>query len=688
MILRNTLRALALVICLCAAPMARALPPTDIGPVITMLQAKLVSMFSQPGDAALVARSQAMIKNYLAMRYPQNASANLNGAFIENLRMRMASLTQVDVNLLRGLAPGKLKESLDDLLDSVAFYTLATDAILQRPPGSQTAEWERLADSSPRDWRTAAHPSNPFAEWSQISQRYMAWKQQRRADQDVPYRSLVADPAAPADVAAAKVQQAANAALPRAEWVRRFEDHLREVYGQLGIVPPPGLLRDVAQLQYLMAGLTEEAGVVVPAAMAALRQIDGELAATGRSLPEMLRNWEQLRGFGGDPLMPTGILPPRDFIAMIEAGYIVLDVGTGIEHGTYAHSLQINILMRDFDMHPENYTRTPIELITAIGAFDARILQGPYFAMERPEPLWERVLDVPMPNALLDVLARPESIRDVCRARAASLPNLMQALDRVYQERLDKGAEHFAKWRAVWNKPSALAKAFPELDAATIARLRTDHATLLSAALNQPAIAAIIARSMGERLYQAMTFANARATQYHPAKIADAAGVKRSANILARGPDVLRREPVAQEIASEQAHRDELIRQRQPVPSAPDDDDNDIADAEPSAPPEDQVAAAVANDDDDASDEFGKAPLLDKNFEDFDGGLAALLDSAPMVDLPDYVFPASPDVDLKDEVAASSADAAREKDKKDGKDGQRAESSDGKGKQAEMEPAQ
>ena len=33
-------------------------------------------------------------------------------------------------------------------------------------------------------------------------------------------------------------------------------------------------------------------------------------------------------------------------------------------------------------------------------------------------------------------------------------------------------------------------------------------------------------------------------------------------------------------------------------------------------------------------------------------------------------------------------DAAREKDKRDGKDGQRAESSEGKGKQAEMEPAQ
>ena len=76
--------------------------------------------------------------------------------------------------------------------------------------------------------------------------------------------------------------------------------------------------------------------------------------------------------------------------------YTLFDVGSQRAHGALTHRLQWYAVIDAFEESPGNWYHTPLELYTAIGAFDRNLVEenaSRRFRFERQGSLWAAIFD-------------------------------------------------------------------------------------------------------------------------------------------------------------------------------------------------------------------------------------------------------------------------------------------------------
>lgn len=136
-------------------------------------------------------------------------------------------------------------------------------------------------------------------------------------------------------------------------------------------------------------------------ALAALDDLENAASALQRqglqpaaALERALAAVEAEHWFPETRVVALGILEPGAFVDLPARGFVVTDIGAGVDHGELAHRLQWAMLMRDYDRSPDAWDHPPFELFTRIGQL-ARQLDGMVNAagVQRYQNIWGHLFD-------------------------------------------------------------------------------------------------------------------------------------------------------------------------------------------------------------------------------------------------------------------------------------------------------
>ncbi len=114
---------------------------------------------------------------------------------------------------------------------------------------------------------------------------------------------------------------------------------------------------------------------------------------TPELLKNILREKEAQHGFPDIEALPAGVLSPQLFLSVTHWGYMLNDLGAGLEHGEFTHRLQWYAIMTKFEQDLERGVRwayTPLELFAGIGTRDLQTK----LANEKSQLLWVYLMDL------------------------------------------------------------------------------------------------------------------------------------------------------------------------------------------------------------------------------------------------------------------------------------------------------
>ena len=555
---------------LLGSPALAVLPSFD--PALEAFNDRLAQGSSTSSDLALSQRVKALFNHYLRNDFPQDPPDQVAESFLLNLIERFRSMTNAEVDAFRedfaNLAtdPSAFDERCNLLFNAVAFATVADDKTWQRAPGDQTSEWGRLPGKRTRQ----LDPKKGWSEWKAATERFKAFDAaRRRAHQNPTLAFYGPDDTTPPE---------SLAAIPRRVWVEVFERRLEVLYGRLGISVPPGLLRDLAQVQYVMSGWQMGANGPERVATAALRRLNDALRL-GR-LEAILHEGEVEHGFRREHPMPTQILSLRVFSLLLRAGYMLRDVGVPLAHGEWTHDIQWAALISDYLENPDEYTYLPIEIFVGIGAYDAELpaLAKERFAFERPMySLWALLFDFPYANKTLANFLHANGVRELI-ASEPSLQRLSQAIEELHNARLQVGRDLFAAWLAYRDNPQVLPEALSFLTPELNRQLERAYALYSK---TDPVQQALATDNVGDRLYLADRYARAISDEnYRESTMANETGGQDAVPVMMPYGQALMDNstdaPFRLEVQRQVQRRDAALLAAQPAPSAPPITDADL----------------------------------------------------------------------------------------------------------------
>jgi len=570
----------AAVVALClSGTSALAVLPHPFQAAVNAFDDRLAQGSSTTTDVALGQAVEDTLRRYLEQEFPKNTPDQVAEAFVQNLILRFQSMTDAEVGAFRAdfvnyaadVAAQRepaLVPRLNSIFNVVAFATIADDDRWQRAAGDQTSEWGRLPGSQMRRLGQPQGWFNTEAEWRKVTERFKAFDAARRKAYQYPTSEFYGDPA---DQRAQEGLPGILATTPRSTWVKVFEQRLAILYANLGIALPKDVRHDLAELQYVMVGWQGQNGPE-RVATAALRPLEDALRQ-GRRLEDILRQREDEYGFREDHPIPTRVLSLRDFSLLLRAAYMLRDIGVPLVHGELTHDIQWLAVIADYEDNPNEYIHVPIEIFSQIGAYDAQLdaLANERFGFERPlYSLWAMLFDFPNENLALRDFSHANGVRELV-ASEPSLRELSRALEARYNARILAAGVFFRAWLANRGDPAGLADKLPFVTPELSAQLERAYAVY-----NNPDAAGRAARAenLGDRLYLAYRYAQARASQnYQLSKMPDANGAPRDVPVMMPDGQPLMdnsTDPAFQgEIARQYERRRVALFGDQPAPPAP-----------------------------------------------------------------------------------------------------------------------
>jgi Family of unknown function (DUF5636) len=421
----------------------RVAQAATVGQVVA-LHARLLRAQKEPAAAELSTRFQQALGTYLEERTPSDP--NQRAAFLDNVEYMIASdLSSLDAMIRQppNRPASKNSSAFNDHLDAVAFFTAAGERVISK---SLAEGWSRRPSDDPRkaDERT---------DWAANKALYLEYRQNDSL--------LWGDKKTFGEWQAKATDQAAV-------WIDNLGGRLSQIYGDpvLEFAHDPGLIADLARVQYLMIGEVTKNGVQELAGLGLLNPLATELAKDNDAKNAASANqqldtalWQTEAGFGfraGD-VMPTGILSAEEFFQIIAAGYLPNDVGADLVHGSLTHRLQWNMLMTDFEQNPEAWHYPPLEVLARIGEFDLRrqnLNEEKRFGFERSFSLWAQLFDQQGLRLEDAEFSRPDSMETIL-GRSETLRPILDRVATISKERLREGIDLLTAAldpKTVWQK--------------------------------------------------------------------------------------------------------------------------------------------------------------------------------------------------------------------------------------------
>ena len=490
-------------------PTAALALPGKYDAVVAAFQSRLAA--TPPGalanpaavDATLVQHLSNSINSFIAEHGQPLGTGAVHDAVVDNIVQFMNDVPDATITQYRTRASAVPAQApnMIRVMNAIAFFTVADPAIIARPANSQTAAWARVAAGQPfnlagpllseADWftifaqydgyiaaRNAAYGDPTLSTYGPQSVVRLAVnaisraERQRLAAEDAGDAVAVAaaDAAIAAATASLQLRQRAlrvNIQEPFAlqgqdAWIAHLKAELNSLYAGRGVDIPPGFLDDMAVLAYVMTGLRSENGDFNLVGLHEMRRIEARLAGHRRLYPDasperrlrsVLDRILTRHGFRPERVTATGLLATPPFASIVGAGLLLDDPGAGLEHGRFAHSLQLATLCLFYERNPGLFRHSMLELYQMIGAFERRTAAGyqgleTLFIFERNiGGLWGRTFDRPELNLLRTDLSHPDQILTAIRQRP-ELQLLLTDLSALYDERAQAAT---VAYRDIWS---------------------------------------------------------------------------------------------------------------------------------------------------------------------------------------------------------------------------------------------
>lgn len=521
--------------------------------------------------ADATANFERRLDTWINERYPDNTTDRQSEIFTQNL---VSALKHYPLDWVKSELPADsfTSKASQNLFDEVAFYTVASDADFPLSSRRDRSDWAKRDGTN---WREApvGNYTETQREWAGARQSFALFHRNYRAGpSETFYKNNDAnDPGG-------RRFRTAQAQRPRADWTSEMESRFRRLYQDKGAPDIPGFYNDLAQIHYLMIGLEMSNNRPVLAGPKYLESLNAELeeaaslaaegsenssstsstttsttttstTATGGGadpasgqalLGALLTGHQQKNGFADETVIATGLLSSRDFISTLRGGYMLNDVGAGVNHGLFTHSLQWRIIMEDFRANPELYETPPIEIFQNIGRFDSHPYRDAMFGFERSSLLWGQLFDLASTNELRPDLTHPDGINAVLRSERPRFQALTGLLNEMTADRQAEGAEHLVRWNKI--PLGRLPVDLPFIDQAAFDRLEAIEQDLEDRI--QPSLSserqALFDHHMADALYIERFAHDARQSGMSTATLPDENNVEQNVALLKHGdPNLL-----------------------------------------------------------------------------------------------------------------------------------------------------
>ncbi|OED34391.1 hypothetical protein AB833_32470 [Chromatiales bacterium (ex Bugula neritina AB1)] len=460
--------------------------PTDGTTALTALNLQVsilrgASPATTPEEARMLVQLTTTTKDYLLNTLRADDTNDVWRQVEVNLTDRFKKTDEAELNRLVDIfkndptGPAVEKETRR-IIDTVVFQTIANDATLTKandPSGKFQWRRRKLAEG-PRD--TTRMSMDDWRSADQAHEQYMSRREQFRNDHEADLNNH-------ASARNKKVFSAVRQKFPglhrndffnkkiaeelastdRDTQVTQLEKRFTRIFQVQGDVVDTRLVRDLAQIHYLMTGWEMVNDKPRQAAVGALEELNQKITSTATgSMSAILKSKETEHGFQKIEPQPTGFLPRYDFLRTIQAGYLLNDPGAGIHHGALTHRIQWRAVISDYEANPNRYNYSPFEIFTRMGEHDAKLRDEISIGYEVPLDqelytleIWSQVFDMADRSSTktLKDFTHPEDVRDVV-SRSGELTSLQTALDKEYTDRRQAGqvlADEWLKQVSIWN---------------------------------------------------------------------------------------------------------------------------------------------------------------------------------------------------------------------------------------------